>query len=190
MVRWNDDDGFEAMSTDDQARNLAQLTQVLDVHGARAERWPDELRSELLAFIEQDSEGAKLLAQARALDELLGAFPAVCDSAPLERRILAAASVMPQKNGRIDLLAAYRRKAGSRALVRYIPERPSEPERRIWPELAVLAASLFLGLMIGLSGQAIPALQNIAVVADGQSGLGAIAGLLFDTDGGAGQGAL
>ena len=178
------------MSMDDAKGALAQLTQVLDVYGARAERWPDEQRAELLAFTQQDSEGAKLLAQARALGELLGAFPAVGDSAPLERRILAAASVMPQKNGRIDLLAAYRRKAKGRALVRYIPVQQPQPERRLWPELALLAASLFLGLMIGLSGQAIPALQNIAVIADGESGLGAIAGLLFDMDGGAGREAL
>ena len=177
------------MSMDDAKGALAQLTEVLDVYGARAERWPDELRSQLLAFIEEDSGGAKLLAQARALDELLCAFPPVGDSAPLERRILAAASVMPQKNGRIDLLAAYRRKAKGRALVRYVPKQQPEPEPRIWPELALLAASLFVGLMIGLSGQAIPALRNIAVVADGESGLGALAGMVFNSGGGR-QGAL
>lgn len=59
----------------------------------------------------------------------------------------------------------------------------------MWPELTLLAASLFLGLLIGLSGQALPTLQNIALVAD-EDGLGSFAGLLFDPGGGPDKGAL
>ncbi len=176
------------MSRNDREDALAQLTQVLDIYGARRERWPEDLRARLNALIEEDAEAARLLAEARALDKLLGTAAPAGDTAGLEARILAAAAGLPQTGAQVLPLEAHRRQSQVSAL----PVRAAQQSsaRRIWPELALLAASLFLGLLIGLSGQAIPALQNIAVVADGEGGLGTFAGLLFDPDGAPREGAL
>jgi len=57
-------------------------------------------------------------------------------------------------------------------------------ERRIWPELAVLAASLLIGVVIGVSGQALPALHGMGVIAANQSeDWSVFTGSLFDPDG-------
>lgn len=156
---------------------LAQLEAVLDLHGASPARWPDAGRAELLALIAREPEAARLMAEAEALDRLLGKA-----SAPpphgLEARIMAAAAVLPQAEGRGQAMpqrptlqrggSALVARPGARGIV-----------RRMWPEAALLAASLFLGLVIGLSGQAIPTLQSVAALTGEDDGLG-IAGLLFD----------
>ena len=150
--------------------DLAQLEAVLDIHGAKPSRWPDGARAGLLAFIAADESAARLFAEAEALDRLLGAAP---DAAPngLEARILAAAATLPQMHASPVAVMPRRR-----ALV-------PPPPRRIWPELTLLAASLFLGLLIGLSGQALPALQDIAMLTGDDDAWGGIAGLLFDGGG-------
>jgi hypothetical protein len=153
---------------------LAQLEAVLDVHGAKPARWPEEVRAELLAFTAQDPQAARLLAEAEALDRLLGRGPSALPQG-LDARILAAAAALPQTNERgaaIRLNSTSTRRA-NRGL--------AQPAggRRIWPELTLLAASLFLGLLIGVSGQALPALQSVAALAGDEDGWG-ISGLLFD----------
>ncbi len=171
------------MSTDDTQDRLAQLTLVLDTYGARQERWPAALRAPLQAFIAADGTAARLLAEAGALDKVLAAGPAAGATDALENRILAAAATLPQQ-GRGA--AGLGRKNHGRALV---GAEPKVSAARMWPELTLLAASLFLGLLIGLSGRAVPALQNIVAIADEQ-GLGTFTGLLFDPGGGPEQGEL
>jgi hypothetical protein len=149
----------------------------LDTHGAEPGRWPPEARAELLAFTARDKEAARLLAEARALDRLLG------EAAPmpphgLEARILAAADALPQGEGRAAarLPRAVPSRRGN-ALVAQPAARSGV--RRMWPELTLLAASLFIGLLIGLSGQALPALQSVAALTGDDDGWG-ISALLFD----------
>jgi hypothetical protein len=120
---------------------LAQLEAILAIHGARPERWPQEMRARLSAFTEADRAAGRLLAEARALDRLLDAAPALLPPHGLEARILAAAS--PPRRRRPLAIHA-------------MP--------RMWPEAALLAASLFIGVVIGLSGQAMPALQDVALI--------------------------
>lgn len=153
---------------------LAQLEAVLDAYGAKSARWPQDVRTELLAFTARDEQAARLLAEAETLDRLLGKGPPTLPQG-LEARILAAAASLPQTDGpraAIRLNSAPRRGA-SAALVQ------PAGVRRIWPELTLLAASLFLGLLIGLSGQALPALQSVAALAGDDDGWG-ISDLLFD----------
>jgi anti-sigma factor RsiW len=119
---------------------LAQLEAVLAIHGARAERWPQEMRARLSAFVEEDRAAARLLAEARALDRLLNAAPDPSPPHGLEARILAAA-FQPRQ--------------------RPVPVRTV---RAMWPEATLLAASLFIGIVIGLSGTAMPALQDVALI--------------------------
>jgi hypothetical protein len=133
--------------TDSSNPLLAQLQAALDVHGARPERWPDAMRAKLSAFVERDREAARLFAQARALDGLLALPPEPAAPHGLEARILASAAALPQQPGRVAAFPVARN-AG-----------------RMWPELALLAASLFIGIVIGASGEALPTLRDVAVIA-------------------------
>jgi anti-sigma factor RsiW len=119
---------------------LARLEAILAIHGARPERWPQEMRARLSAFIDEEPAAARLFAEARALDRLLGAAPDPAPPYGLEARILAAAT---QPGRRPPAIRA---------------------KRGMWPEAALLAASLFIGFVIGLSGGAMPALQDVALI--------------------------
>ena len=175
------------MSRDREDR-LAQLADVLETYGANEERWPDGVRAQLAAFVAEDDQAARLLTEAGALDKLLAFAPAGRGEGGLEARILAAASAMPQQvaGSAPPRRPSYRQSNGTE-LVRIAQS--VRAARRIWPEVTLLAASLFLGLLIGLSGQAVPTLQNIAEIADEQ-GLGTLTSLLFDPADGPEQGAL
>jgi hypothetical protein len=165
------------MSGNDTEKRLQHLTDVLDVYGSAPRRWPDAERDEWLAFIAENKAAAKIVAEARALDRLLGLAPDGNGGGGLEARILAAATQLPQQGMDGAVVTLHRRPAGDRALMR-----PVAAARRMWPELTLLAASLFIGLVIGLSGQVLPALQDVAFIAD-SDGLGPISGLLFDAGG-------
>jgi hypothetical protein len=156
---------------------LAQLEAVLDTYGARSGRWPEAVRAELLAFIAQDAQAARLLAEAQALDRMLDGAPPMPPHG-LESRIMAAAASLPQEVGRGEAMPPRRATIRTgKALV--VPSSAKRGFRRMWPELTLLAASLFLGLLIGLSGQALPALQRVALLTGDDDAWG-ITGLLFD----------
>jgi hypothetical protein len=175
------------MSRDNSHPLLARLSVVLDTYGTRQERWPQAERPRLAAFIETDAAAAKLFAEARALDNVLTFAPRHGRAEALEARILVAAASLPQTGQSAGAVIAFPRRPESG------PSRGQtggNRDRMMWPEMTLLAASLFLGLMIGLSGQAVPALQDIAVIAGEESTLGSLAGLLFDPGAPPGQGAL
>jgi hypothetical protein len=156
---------------------LARLEAVLDAHGARSERWPEALRAEFLALARHDAGAARLLAEAEALERLLDASPPPM-SQGLDARIMTAAAALPQVEGSGRSLPPRRTTVhGGRALVAGPAAR--EVMRLFWPEAALLAASLFLGLAIGLSGQALPALESVATITGEDDGWG-IAALLFE----------
>ena len=176
------------MSTDNTQDRLAQLADVLETYGVNEERWPEAVRAQLAAFVAEDDRAARLLAEARAFDKLLAFAPRGRGEGSLEARILAAVSTLPQQApNNAPLRSPSYGQSNGRGLVR--TAQPIKTARRIWPELTLLAASLFLGLLIGLSGQAVPALQNIAEIADEQ-GLGTLTSLLFDPGDSPEQGAL
>jgi hypothetical protein len=95
---------------------------------------------------------------------------------------------MPQERaqaaGVIDLSGARRQDRAGRA---------SNPLSRLsfLGGAALLAASLILGIFIGLSGQAIPTLRNIELLAfhDGEIGI-SFSGSIFEPGADAGQGSL
>jgi hypothetical protein len=157
---------------------LAQLEAVLDTHGARPARWPEAVRAELLAFVSRDAQAARLFAEAQALERLLDHAPAALPQGR-EARIVASAAALPQVSGRGEAMPARRVSLRTGAALAAPPStRPAL--RRMWPELTLLAASLFLGLLIGLSGQALPALQSVALLTGNEDGWSGFAGLLFD----------
>ena len=153
---------------------LAQLEAVLDTYGARTARWPEAVRAELLAFVSRDAQAARLFAEAQALERLLDYAPAALPQG-LEARIVASADALSQVAGRGEAMPARRvsLRTGAAPSTRPVI-------RRMWPELTLLAASLFLGLLIGLSGQALPALQSVALLTGNEDGWSGFAGLLFD----------
>jgi hypothetical protein len=176
------------MSRDDTQDRLAQLAAVLETHGANEERWPDVMRAQLATLVAEDDRAARLLAEARALNKLLAFAPVGRGEGGLEARILAAASALPQQAaGSARVRKPSYGQSNEGRLVRIA--QPVRSALRIWPELTLLAASLFIGLLIGLSGQAVPTLQNIAEIADEQ-GLGTLTSLLFDPGDSPEQGAL
>jgi hypothetical protein len=175
------------MSPDNSHPLLARLSVVLDTYGARQERWPQAERAKLAAFIATDPAAAKLLAEARALDNVLSFAPRHGRAEALEGRILVAAASQPQTGQGAGAVIAFPRRPGSAPLRGQFA---GNRARMMWPEMTLLAGSLFLGLLIGLSGQAVPALQDMVVIAGEESALGSLAGLLFDPGGPPGQGAL
>jgi hypothetical protein len=165
---------IKAMNASDKER-LEELAEVLEAYGSAPRRWPEEARARLLAFVEGDKMAARMLAEARALDRLLGLAPDGGGWGRLEVAILAAAQGLPQQGRGAAADVPHWRETVGGAMVAQL----GRPLSRIWPELTLLAASLFLGLLIGLSGQAVPALQDIVLMAD-SDGLGALSELVFD----------
>ena len=173
------------MSRDETQRLLAELETALERHGARPERWPEAPRARLAGFIATDAAAARLVAEARALDNVLAFAPRAQRTRGLEERILAAAASLPQQAAGETVVPFPSRQDGR------APQTPMRgPGRRIWPELTLLAASLFLGLLIGISGQAVPALHDIAAIAEEEGMLGTIAALLLEPGEAPEQGAL
>lgn len=175
--------------TEDIADRLAELEAVLGAYGARPERWPEDVRAALAVFAEEDSRAARLVAEARALDRVLGFAPQAAGQ-DLGNRILAAAAALPQAGTRPDLKAS--RQSGADRQPQTGRRASSMANlRRVWPGAALLAASLAAGVLIGLSGEALPTLQSVGLLAalEGE-GLSAITGTFFDPGGFGGQEAL
>lgn len=147
--------------TDHRQELLTRLEAALDIWGPRPERWPEAARAELDAFVQEDETARKLVAEALALDRVLALAPEPAGTGALEARILAAAGDLPEPQ-RGASVPGY-----SRRLPQPVPRNGSSTLRRHWPEAALLAASLAAGVLIGISGQALPALQGLQILAGG-----------------------
>lgn len=108
-----------------------RLQELLDVYGAREERWPEDQRLEMRACVDAFPELQRQLFEARDLDLLLDSYsPGVVD---LEQRIFAALPTSP-----LDRLLSW-----------LLPEVPG-----LWWRPAMAAAlPLVLGLAIGIESQ-------------------------------------
>jgi hypothetical protein len=129
---------------------LKQLQDVLDCYGAAPSCWPERCRARLSAFVESDHEAARIFAGAKALDRTLCCAPKGQCRNEMEARILSLALCLPQSRNEssatiLDFQTAALRE---RQPLREIPER-----RPMWGA-ALLAASLILGVYIGVSGEA------------------------------------
>lgn len=140
---------------------LTALRTALDLWGADARRWPDAGRARLTAFVARDAEAARLVAEARALDAVLGHAPAGAPAAGLEARILAAAALTPQMPRPTVVAMAEARNPRLAAAPRAVPPH----RRRTWQAVALLAASLILGVALGMAGQSLPVLRDIDALA-------------------------
>jgi hypothetical protein len=125
--------------TVDNGLMLEALDRTLEAYGADAARWPEASRLKLSAFVAGNGEAQKRVADARALDRVLGFAPRFSDAqnTALAGRIVAKAGHQP----------------------RIITEAAKAPLSRQWSSGrgsqglagAALAASLLLGIIAGQS---------------------------------------
>lgn len=163
----------------DRENLLKELEGALALAGPHPRRWQAACCARLSAFIETDEQAARLYAEAKALEKVLRLAPGGEPRPALESCILRAAFQCPQRR---DRAAAFETGlgggAGSRGIRRGIPFRI--PGRSFWGEGALLAASLALGVYIGMSGDAVPALRDIDMMASTDGDASMAFSALFD----------
>ncbi|MEQ1669429.1 MAG: hypothetical protein ABL893_01085 [Hyphomicrobium sp.] len=120
----------------DQGETLELLGATLDTYGADASRWPPRVQARLTAFAASNGAAKRLVAEAQALDKVLGFAPKLSDArqADLVERIVARASHQP-------------RMVADRAAPAVRPRFGSA--RANAASVAALAASLVLGIFAG-----------------------------------------
>jgi hypothetical protein len=157
---------------------LKELEETLALAGPHPRRWRAKCCARLSAFVENDVEAAKLFAEAKALDRVLLSAPEGKPGGALESCILRAAFQCAQTRGAFPGFEI-RLGGGAGSRARLIPFRV--PSRSFWGEAALLAASLAFGVYIGMSGEVVPTLRDLDMIAsnDGDAAL-AFSGSLFD----------
>jgi hypothetical protein len=121
--------------------SLDALEQVRDRYGADRTRWPAPVRRDFASLLATSPEAQARLSEAAALDRLLDLAPQpTFDARPLADRIMAAVeqerpAVAPPRARVAWASGAGRAASGS------------------WPAAALLAASLVLGTVFGVSGR-------------------------------------
>ncbi len=140
---------------------LKELRRLLDVHGGDEARWPQEAREAARALCAADAEAAGLLSEARALDRLLEETAAPPVSDRLKAEILAAAAGED----------AHAPRGGPARPLRAAND--NHPFR--WLAGGALAASLMLGVWLGLTG----ALSPLGEALSGGTELAAAGDALF-----------
>lgn len=145
----------------------AELERVLDIYGADTTRWPAARRETLVAFARSDTQAARLLAEAQAVDAALALAPAGRASQRLKSDIVAAAVGDASREARVVPLSAAKPR----------PRRPAP-----WQAAALLAASFALGLYLGVAGVADTALQGTLNYASADTG-GELGDSLFSSAG-------
>lgn len=162
---------------------LDSFERLLETYGSDPERWPEHRRAEALALIGDTHAAAQLLAEARALDGVL-ARSGKSDPEnlrPLSERIFAAAMTTAvtapehqSKGARIILLPVGKRAPTTRPAVVETPSRvqPSRPPREpgTWRAATALAASLMLGVMLGVADLAPTSAFGFGPSAEASSG--------------------
>jgi len=122
--------------------DLEALGQVLDRFGSDRTRWPAPVRRDFAGLLAGSVEAQGRLREAEALDRLLDLAPEpVVDAGALADRILAAAAAEKPAAAapRARPWSIFERRAASAAEAQ-------------WPAASLLAASLVLGAVFGLSG--------------------------------------
>lgn len=151
----------DAMNTTPTSRpQIERLQMVLDVHGSDRDRWPAADRLELARLLANDIEAQALLADAKAFDRLLDMAPSPSRerTQALAHRIVASA----RREGRHADDASARVNHKKSQSGEAVPLRRHSPvawkfgwknghSRTAAGSAALLAASLFMGLVAGAS---------------------------------------
>lgn len=157
------------MTTSERQDGLQRLRTVLEAYGADPARWPAAERDALTALTAADPSAAQLVSQARALDRLL-ATPSARDPAA-EARLISAIVARAEATAQTSRTAASPSDVVDLASARDARRRAPTPQPRLrpatgaWRAAGLLAASLVVGLYLGVTGIAGPALVGLAEAA-------------------------
>lgn len=158
---------------------LSELKDTLELIGAKPESWPYGCRARLSAFVESDEEAASLYAEAKAFDHVLSRAPLASRPHPeMEARIFDAAMRLPQDQTFDEEWVVKGNEALQKVLIPHAV--CCQDNRAIWAGAALMAASLIMGIYIGLSGNVVPTLRGLEQLAanDAEAGI-ALSGSLF-----------
>jgi hypothetical protein len=141
-------------NTSNTGMTLVDFERLLDVYGGDRTRWPAEARAAAAQLAARDARARRVLAEAEALDRVLerAPLPSLAVEAALAERIVAAA----QRSPRIVKIPA------GQSSVISLPGNEVLPQQkpRSWKQqflrsdvraAVVLAASLVVGIFIGIS---------------------------------------
>jgi hypothetical protein len=158
---------------------LPEFERLLEIYGSDRTRWPVEARASAGQLVARDRAARRLLAEAEALDRALerAPLPTLAQEAAIAERIVAAARRQP----RIVAVARPRAdRSGAPAADNVVRlPRNAMAALRLQPRTAIggvagaLAASLALGVFLGLSNLSqgiMPAVAQMADVALGSNG--------------------
>jgi hypothetical protein len=165
-------------SMSNMSMSVAEIEQLLDVYGADRMRWPTEARAAAAQLVAKDAEARRLVAEAEALDRVLGSapVPGLAVEAVLAERIVAAA----QRSPRIVKLDDARPVAAAPVQTVSMPVAATASPRRVWllgrhaRAVGLLAASLVIGVVLGsseLTPQLLPELADITGFTSDSGGL-------------------
>jgi hypothetical protein len=124
---------------------LNRLQQLAEAYGADPKRWPVEDRAALEALVGQHPAARSILRDEQNLDRLLDGWRVDGADWALERRILATAAMASQ----VRVVGPWQRVVGW--LETIWPSDRLPDGRRLWPQVAGLAAAAMIGFFVGIS---------------------------------------
>jgi hypothetical protein len=152
------------MTTNDKrVEDRQALERLLEVYGADRTRWPARERLRFAGLVAEDDAARHLMAEAAALDSLLDLAPkaSAAREHALKERIVAAA--LRQTGPKFAVVARAGDDAGQgwKAWVRR-PPFSHAPASSGWAAGGLLAASLFVGVLLGSAGTFDTAVLQVA----------------------------
>ena len=141
------------MAENERHMSLERFRQLLDVHGADRRRWPKDTLVPAQMLLRQSEQARRLLAEARALDDLLKESMAPPADEALLARIRAVATGDARPAAAPEARAAEKESLAAPPTASPVPARHVARVANVpwWMGLSI-AASLLLGVWLGLSG--------------------------------------
>jgi len=166
-------------SMSNMGMTLTDFEQLLEIYGADRVRWPAEARAGAAQLMARDAGARRMLAEAEALDRVLGSapVPALAVEAALAERIVAAAQRSPRivklEESPAAAAAAPVQATALPAVVRPSPRRVRLLGREA-RAVGFLAACLAIGVVLGdsdLTPQVLPDLAAMTGLVTDDGGL-------------------
>ena len=155
---------------DTRAEDRQALVRLLEIYGADRTRWPARERLRFAGFISEDDDARRAMVEAAALERLLDLAPKASSTREqaLKERIVAAA--LRSAEPRLAVVtrgsdgAAWRPRAASAARAAWarLPSLAGAPASSGWAAAELLAASLFVGVLLGSAGTFDTTVQQVA----------------------------
>lgn len=152
--------------TEDRSNMAAgELEALLDAYGADTSRWPKQAQARAAVLLVSGAQASRLMAEAKALDALLGRAPLL---APERQSALADRIVAQALQGTLPVTAQETAPRKSGIVIPWpgaARERPAPAwkasRRPVWSAAALLAASLCIGIFVGMQDLAPGAVNNL-----------------------------